>query len=235
LLNYFGQKTFTAGRLFFAGLLSLQIAGGCALNDGNGPEPAVAADLQTRGKTLVYECSGYEFIARTGPEEMAVWLEDQYLILPQVRSGSGAKYQEGDVTFWSKGEEAMLTVGRQQFGDCVLVPHRAPWEDARRRGVDFRAVGNEPGWYLEIQHDRHLLFVADYGLNRVLITSPTLTVEEPRTIYQASSDKDELRVEIVDELCTDTMKGDTFTSQVTVYLNGKAYTGCGNSLVRNWK
>ncbi len=47
------------------------------------------------GKTLVYECAGYEFIARTGPGEMAVWMEDQYLVLSRQYSASGEKYVEG--------------------------------------------------------------------------------------------------------------------------------------------
>src|SRR5688572_27332616 len=25
-----------------------------------------------------------------------------------------------------------------------------PWREARGRGIDFRAIGQEPGWYLEI-------------------------------------------------------------------------------------
>ena len=37
-------------------------------------------DPRPLGKTLVYECADYEFIARLGPGEMAVWLQDRYLI-----------------------------------------------------------------------------------------------------------------------------------------------------------
>ena len=38
-------------------------------------------DSRPLGKTLVYECLGTEFIARVGPGEMAIWLDDRYLVL----------------------------------------------------------------------------------------------------------------------------------------------------------
>jgi putative lipoprotein len=221
-------------RILLAGIVLFQLLG-CTANSERDSAGPVSADSHPVGKTLVYECTGHEFIARTGPGELAIWLEDRYLILSREYSASGEKYVEGDVTFWSKGDEALLIIGNQTFGDCELAPHRVPWEDARRRGVDFRAVGNEPGWYLEIQHDRHILFVGDYGMNRALFLSPTQDTVGALTIYTASMDNKELRVEILDELCTDTMKGDTFASQVTVYLDKKNYKGCGNTLTNNWK
>ena len=221
-------------RFFIVGFMLFQLAA-CTGGTARDPGLPVPVDSQSVGKTLVYECTGYEFIARTGPGEMAVWLEDRYLILSREYSASGEKYVEGAVTFWTKGDETLLIIGKQEFGGCELAPHRVPWEDARRRGVDFRAVGNEPGWHLEIQHNRHILFVGDYGMNRALFPSPTADTVGALTIYTASMDKKELRVEILNELCTDTMKGDSFTSQVTVYLNEKSYMGCGNTLTNSWK
>ena len=100
------------------------------------------------GQTLVYECCDFEFIARTGPGEIALYLPDDYRVLGQVRTGLGVKYTNADVTLSSKGEEASLDVGGRHYRDCRLNRARAPWEEARRRGVDFRAVGQEPGWYL---------------------------------------------------------------------------------------
>ena len=228
------SNCFSVFRLFILSFVLLQLTG-CTGNTGREKGSSVPAGRQSVGKTLVYECTGYEFIARTGPGEMAVWLEDRYLILSREYSASGEKYVEGDVTFWTKGDETLLIIARQKFGDCELAPHRVPWEDARRRGVDFRAVGNEPGWHLEIQHDSHILFVGDYGMNRALFLSPTQDTVGALTVYTASMNKEELRVEVLDELCTDTMKGDTFASKVTVYLDEKSYTGCGNTLTNNWK
>jgi len=215
-------------------ILSLLLTA-CGGGDVRGGEAAFSSDQRPLGKTMVYECTGYEFIARLGPGEMAVWLEDRYLILSQVRSASGVKYEEGATIFWSKGEEAALWVDNQHYADCRLAPARVPWEDARRRGVNFRAVGNEPGWYLEIQRGRQLLFVGDYGMQRVMVPDPGEESLGPTRIYHGITETNDLRVEIVDELCTDTMKGDIFPSQVLIYLNGTTLWGCGRDLRQPWQ
>ena len=220
--------------LFLAVLLA-----GCGGGAVRGNEaPAVtdySPDPRPLAKTLVYECLDYEFIARLGPGEMAVWLDNRYVVLSQVRSGSGVKYQEGETVFWMKGDEAMLTLDGQRYTGCQLAPARAPWEDARRRGVDFRAVGNEPGWYLEIQRERQLLFVADYGMSRVMLDDPGEQFEGPTRVYHAVVEGNDLRVEIVDEPCADSMKGDSFPSQVLVHHNGRTYWGCGRALEHPWE
>ena len=46
---------------------------------------------QPTGQTLVYECGDYEFVVRTGPGEVALYLPEDYRVLGQVRSASGAK------------------------------------------------------------------------------------------------------------------------------------------------
>ena len=191
-------------------------------------------DPRPIGKTLVYECTGMDFIARVGPGEMALWVEDRYLILSRVRSASGSRYQEGDVVFWQKGEEALLELGSRRYRDCRLNHARAPWEDARRRGVDFRATGNEPAWYLELQQGRHLLFVGNYGSERVLLPAPEAERAGPTRVYHATSEAHDLRLEITDEPCVDSMQGDSFPAQVLVHLDGRTYWGCGRELEHPW-
>jgi len=184
---------------------------------------------------MVYDCNGYDFIARLGPGEMALWLPDHYVVLSQVRSASGTKYVEGDIEFWSKGEEAMLTVANQQYLNCLPVPGRVPWEDARRRGVAFRAVGNEPGWSLEVQSDRHLLFVSEPGMRRVVAPDPGVQVEGDTRRYHALTESADLQVEIVAELCADTLSGESFPARVTVTLSGEMFYGCGRDLDYPWQ
>jgi putative lipoprotein len=193
------------------------------------------SDPRPVGKTLVYECADYEFVARLGPGEMAVWLADRYLVLSQVRAASGVKFQEGDTEFWMKGEEASLLLDGQRFTGCQLNHARAPWEDARRRGVDFRAVGNEPGWQLEIQSGRQLLFVGDYGMQRLLLADPGVQRIGGRRVYHAVEQGGDLRVEITDQTCHDSMQGEAFPAAVLLHLNGVEYRGCGRDLDHPWE
>jgi len=138
-------------------------------------------------RTLVYECDGLDFVVRQGAGEVGVYLPGRAVVAPQVPAASGAKYQEGDIIFWSKGDEASLEVGDRKWSGCRLAPHRAPWEDARLRGVTFRAVGNEPGWNLEIEPGRRLLFVGDYGSTSVStpVPEPVVDAASGRTTYHS--------------------------------------------------
>lgn len=98
----------------------------CAGDDARRHQSADQADIRQEERplatTLVYECNDYEFVARPGPGEIALWLADRYIVLSQVRSASGALYEKEDVAFWSKGDEAMLTVAGQSYQNCRLRP-----------------------------------------------------------------------------------------------------------------
>lgn len=210
---------------------------GCTVGGARAAEPIsdFRPDQRPLAKTMVYDCNGYDFTARLGPGEMAVWLPDRYVILSQVRSASGTKYVEGDIEFWSKGDEAILNVGNQQHLNCALVPWRVPWEDARRRGVEFRAVGNEPGWSLEIQGDKHLLFLGDYGMRRIIMPNPSVQLQGNVRRYHAVSESADLQVEIIEEPCFDNMSAEPFPSRVTVTLNTDIFYGCGRDLDYPWE
>jgi len=197
-------------------------------NDPGGGAEVRSNPLPLR-TTLVYECNGYGFIARRGASEMALWLKDGYVVLPQAADDSGTVYEDGDVSFWTSGDEAMLTVDGQNYQNCHLNPVRVPWEDARLRGVSFRAVGNEPGWYLEIQESR-LLFVGQYATTRILVPDAIAEGTSQVRAYRVTAGAQQLRVDIVDEACVDNMSGESFPSRVTVTLDGTSFQGCGQAL-----
>ena len=87
---------------------------------------------QPTGRTLTYACDAdggpFEFTVRTGPGEVALWLPPRfegrdggtYRVLGQVRAASGAKYQDGPVTVWTRGDEALLEVDGEAYPGCRL-------------------------------------------------------------------------------------------------------------------
>lgn len=210
-------------------------SGSSASNQDTGLQP----DTRPLATTQVYDCNGFEFITRVGPGEMALWLPDKYVVLPQVRSASGALYEEGDISFWSKGDDVMLTIGPQQYMNCQLQPQRAPWEDARRRGVVFRGVGHatgiEPGWQLEISRERQLLFASDYGMQRIVITNPGEKQQGTTRIFQGRSDAHTLSAEIRDHECVDSENAEVLPAEVVVTLDATPYRGCGQYLAYPWQ
>lgn len=211
----------------------------CTGGDIREGQPSDAVAVQSNESlpsgTLVYDCNGFEFVARLGVDEITVWVDDGEVVLPQVRSASGALYEAGDVSFWSKGDDAMLTLPGQSHMNCYLQRQRVPWEEARRRGVDFRATGNEPGWHLEIRSGRQLLLVTDYGMRRIVVLDPLEeTVGETR-VYHGTTRAHEVRVEIVETPCTDTMSGQIFPNQAVVTLDNTRFQGCGQDLDYPWE
>lgn len=196
---------------------------GCATGGGDRTGDAV-------GRTLVYECGDFDFVVHARASAAALYLPDDYRELEQVRSGSGVKYEGDGAVFWSQGDEAMLDVGQRKYRGCLLNRSRGPWEDARRRGVDFRAVGQEPGWVLEIRHEANMLMEADYGSTRVLLPTPEPVITGDVERYEATHGGHRLAVEVRLEHCSDSMSGEAYSSRVTAVLDGREYKGCGETL-----
>lgn len=182
------------------------------------------------GRTEVYECGDYEFVTRTTASGIALYLPNDYFELEPVESASGSKYAAAGISLWSKGDEALLDLGYRRYSDCRLNRARIPWEEARRRGVQFRAVGQEPGWYLEIQDYGQMLLVSGYGSQRVLLPTPEPVTELGAEVYFSADAVHQLRVEIRQQHCVDSMSGEVFDHRVLVVLNDSSLNGCGLAL-----
>ena len=188
---------------------------------------------QRNAKIYVYECSdGFGFVASVQGEKAWLFLPGKTISLPHVPSASGAKYSEDQITYWSKDDEALLTIGDEKHTGCKNNRALAIWEDAKLRGVDFRAVGNEPGWNLEIFTGEKIVFVGNYGQTRYAFITPEPSIDQQTrtTIYNVQNDKHKLSVILKGSRCNDTMSGEAFETTVTVILDGKKYRGCGKAL-----
>jgi membrane-bound inhibitor of C-type lysozyme len=76
--------------------------------------------------TATFVCAADKaIVAKFYPDEVALTLNDgRDLALPQVISGSGARYANADesIVFWNKGNTAFLTEGADDnitYKDCV--------------------------------------------------------------------------------------------------------------------
>jgi putative lipoprotein len=170
----------------------------------------------------------------TNGETASISLRGQTVLLPHVPAASGAKYSDAVDTFWSQGREALLEADGGLHRNCRSGAAPSPWENAKSRGVDFRATGNEPGWHLKIRDGEEILFVTDYGRTRVLTLDPGPGNDAvtPRITYTAQMDAHRLVVIIDPRPCTDTMSGEEFTATVAVSLDAWEYRGCGRALLQ---
>jgi uncharacterized membrane protein len=109
---------------------------------------------------------------------------------------------------------------------------RDPWRDAEARGIDFRAVGQEPGWFAEIDEGRSLRLVYDYGERQAVTAVGGAVVEQGTTVYRSTTGNPAVVVAIEHRSCGDAMSGQPFPSTVTVTIDGRALHGCGRPLRR---
>ncbi len=104
------------------------------------------------------------------------------------------------------------------------------WHKAKLRGVAFRAIGQEPGWLLEISNGEEILLVTDYGSNRrsMPYVDPIEYPEERRTEFVLEDFA--TTIEIRGEPCTDVMSGESFEVTVIISLDDGKLQGCGRAL-----
>ena len=110
------------------------------------------------------------------------------------------------------------------LGACRQAPPQAP-----NREIDFRAVGQEPGWYLEIDDGGTMHLAYDYAERTVTTRTPVPVVKDDQVSYTAATDAGQVVVMIAPRPCSDTMSGQPFPRTVTVTIQGRTLRGCGRS------
>jgi heat shock protein HslJ len=107
----------------------------------------------------------------------------------------------------------------------------ATLQDARTRGIDFRGIGQEPGWVVEVTEASQITAVLDYGAKTLELPAPPAeTAEDGTVVYDASTDTDHLVLRIKRKVCIDSMSGESHPSTVELLVNDKPYQGCGDWL-----
>ncbi len=104
------------------------------------------------------------------------------------------------------------------------------WHKAKLRGVAFRAIGQEPGWLLEITDGTEIMLSTDYGQNtgNYPYVEPVVYQDQRRTLYVI--DDQDIEIEIRGQRCQDVMSGEEFVVSVTITLSDRELNGCGRAL-----
>lgn len=227
-----------AGLCLFAAL-----ACGGAPDHGEAPEgqgaegpatdrPAIEAGADTLAPgTYVFTCpDGFAFAASIDPDSARVELVLREDTLPRAPSASGARYAAGDLVFWSHGSEARLEVGSDVYRGCRARAASSPWEKAALLGVELRALGQEPGWILDIHPERWIRYIGDYGETRVVFPPVRPEVEGDTLTFRTGAGGHTLEAVVRRAPCRDAMSGHAFTHTVTVRVGGRELHGCGRRL-----
>ncbi len=198
------------------------------------PQPQSERPETPASRVMVLRCDdGLGFVAELGPGSAWLFLPGGTVELARVANGREQRFEGAGHRFQAQGEEARLwTPDHRDHGTCRNDRRRVPWERAKLDGVDFRAVGNEPGWSLEIREGASILLVTDYGARRGLFSDPRLETDPAtrRSRFTARRDGERLEVILEPGPCADTMADETYETRVTVILDGRTLRGCGQAL-----
>lgn len=192
------------------------LCAGCSGMAGAGPEPGL----------VPYACGDGTAVARFSDGAVALALPDADLRLPQVIAASGARYEGGGTRFWIKGDEAVLERPGTPELTCIVGPP-ARWRDAAEAGVDLRAVGQEPGWLLDLDAEGAIVLRADYGETVMGAPTPPPRGNRGARSWDARSGAGRLDVAVEERVCRDVMSGQPYPLAVTVAFDGRTLDGCG--------
>lgn len=95
--------------------------------------------------------------------------------------------------------------------------------------VEFRAVGHDPRWLLEVDRKgaAHLIMAGGGHIVRLSATGFDMGPRSSGLIYGTSTETRAFVAEIVAADCLDAISGERLTHTVTIRLNAREYRGCG--------
>lgn len=137
-------------------------------------------------------------------------------------------YSNDQVQISINDQQASISEQEHPALNCRNNRGDAIWEHAKLNGADFRAVGNEPGWHLEIISATSMVLVTDYG---------DKTIEQPLPIEESDPDTritrwagEHFELLVSGTPCTNSMSGEHFEASVSVTLGDRVLNGCGRAL-----
>jgi len=180
-------------------------------------------------RTWVFMCPDESsYAVRATEREAWVFRAGASLRLTAVSDGSPLRYEQGDVQLAIDGDKGVLSEPGKETFTCLNDRRQAIWEHAKLDGVDFRGIGNEPPWVLELREMSRIVLITEYGANRIERPLPQPISDKTRKMTRW--DAGDLQIEITAELCHETMSDEAMSSRVVIYWQGKVLRGCGRPL-----
>lgn len=218
----------TRGLLHLAALLAVALSATAAVGGG---EPSTAARDDPIGRTWVHDCpGGRSFVVEVSGDRVRLFTDAGPVRLARAVSASGARFTDGRHLYWSKGRNARIATPAGAWAACAGREIVDPREAARLRGVDVRAIGQEPGWIVELRQEDRLVAVLDYGARSLSAPAPPPQVEDGATVWRTTSGSRSVTLRLDDTPCRDAMSGRPFPATARLTIDGEAWIGCARRL-----
>ncbi|SEL59380.1 COG3650 family protein [Halomonas daqiaonensis] len=173
-----------------------------------------------------------DLITATTEEELRLWSAHGAYRLPPAVVASGTRYQQGELSFWHKGDEAVVESATGRL-DCNRDLSQDVLTRRQRPGTMFHARGNEPGWVVNLGSDRpEVSLLLDYGERELTLPYrvTTLDNDEGRMILASGRADTPFELRLEARACFDSMSGQPFPARVTLTIDGEQYRGCGQGI-----
>lgn len=177
------------------------------------PQLAFGAIYACDGRTVAFGPLGeaWYLVVDAGAFEMQ----------PEV-AASGARYTAVDgseTEFWSRGDEAMVTMAGEVLPNCELL--RAP-------SLPLRALGHEPGWLILVD-DESIVLSADYGTRQIEFPTVDPEISAAGIRYQTETEDSRLTLALDRQLCADGMADLAYPFRARYSLDGEVGLGCAGA------
>ena len=199
--------------------------------------PGEPAPTPARIERTQWTCDALTFEATfdLDGERVDLALPEGALSLPLAQSASGARYADhrGNA-FWTKGDAGTLKREGGGAMDCVRadppVTPGSPWEKAQQRGIAFRAIGNEPGWLVEVGRGESPTLHAELDYGERKLDARVRALSGLLGFAGEADDGSPVRLVLERKACSDGMSDATYPVEVVLEAAGKTYRGCGRFL-----
>lgn len=173
-----------------------------------------------------------DLVTAATPQELRLWSAHGAWRLAPAVVASGSRYQQGALSVWHQGDEALVEGPRGRL-ECRQALTREALTRADHPGVMFHGRGNEPGWSVSLANDvPELTLSLDYGRRQVTLPYRVNTLDNDagRVVLASGQAARPFTLRLEAKACFDDMSGQPWPARVTLSLNDRQLRGCGQGI-----
>lgn len=177
-------------------------------------------------RVFVYSCDKKDAFTATFDKEKDLFYIEGFggmRVLKHALSASGARYVDGQMQYWSKGDNATVEWKGNTY-TCSIDWKKSYKADAKSRGLDYFAYDTDRSWMLDIKGDT-LDFYTEDGMEKASFEKAGIEKARTVTVYKASNAGHKIEVVVGgDGKC----HGRSVQADIT--YDEKKFLGCGDNL-----
>lgn len=184
-----------------------------------------------------WRCTPAQDLISAFPENrLRLWSAQGSYELERAVVASGSRYVKGDLSFWDKGNEALVESDNGRL-ECQQDIGRDTATREEHPGAIFHAQGNEPGWTLDLDRDApRLTLVTGYGERTLEVpyrVAKVVNGQQASMTLHGREAEHALTVRMAARACFDDMSGKPYPVRVTVELGTQTLRGCGQGIEKS--